>query len=270
MDFNFKQSLISNKINMKYILTCLFFALIPTILMAQSDPVLIIDGTNTTFKSGLSFPYWLKEGQTINLGSNVKSISVLEFTIDNENLKFSQVLSITNLQTVPVGKAWKMESIGFGGNGQSINGFSSNGAPEIFRSPKYFNSPGSYNWIVPPGVTNICVEVWGAGGGSYGSLLGGGGGYGYECFTVIPGTNYTIVVGAGTIYSNGGSSSFGSLIVSNGGTAAYGNSGGIGGTSNAQFNISGSNGGNNSGGSAGNNVGGTGNSNASGSVIIYW
>lgn len=166
MDFNFKQSLISNKINMKYILTCLFFALIPTILMAQSDPVLIIDGTNTTFKSGLSFPYWLKAGQTINLGSNVKSISVLEFTIDNENLKFSQVLSITNLQTVPFGKAWKMESIGFGGNGQSINGFSNNSAPTIFTSPKYFTLAGTYDWIVPPGVTNICVEVWGAGGAS--------------------------------------------------------------------------------------------------------
>lgn len=256
---------------MKYILTYLFFALIPTMIMAQSDPVLIIDGTNTTFKSGLSFPYWLKEGQTINLGSNVKSISVLEFTIDNENLKFSQVLSITNLQTVPVGKAWKMESLGFGGNGQSINGISTNVVPIIFTSPKYFSSPGSYNWIVPPGVTNIYVEVWGAGGGSNGSYLGGGGGYGYECFTVIPGTNYTIVVGAGTSYYNGGSSSFGSLIVSNGGTAASGNSGGIGGTSNAQFNITGGNGGYLSGGLSGNNIGvGYGNTNYPGQVIIYW
>ena len=245
--------------------------------MAQSDPVLIIDGTTTTFKSGLSFPYWLKAGQTIDLGSNVKSISVLEFTIDSSNLKFSQVLSITNLQTVPAGKAWKMESLGFGGNGQSIGGFSTASTPSIFTSPKTFIIAGTYNWIVPPGVTNICIEVWGAGGSTLSTFGGGGGAYGYECFSVIPGTHYSIIVGAGGPYSasiDGGSSSVGNLILANGGT--NGLSGGIGGTSSAQYNMQGGNGSINNGGAGanggyyGNGGPGNGYNGTGGQVIIYW
>jgi hypothetical protein len=253
---------------MKHILSYIFFALVPVLLCAQSDPVLIIDGTSTTFKSGLSFPYWLKAGQTINLGSNVKSISALEFAIDNENLKFSQVLHITNMQTVPAGKAWKLESLGFGGNGQSIGGFSNVVAPAIFTSPKVFNSSGTYEWIVPPGVTNICVEVWGAGGAPYASYLGGGGGYGYECFTVIPGTHYTVTVGASLpnySSSSGQSSSLGNLISATGGNNATSTAGGIGGTSTALFNLSGTEF------FAGNNTGnGYGNQGMWGQVIIYW
>ncbi len=262
---------------MKSILTFLFFALMPTILFAQSDPVLIIDGTTTTFKSGLSFPYWLKAGQTINLGTNVKSISALEFTIDSANLKFSQVLSITNLQTVPAGKAWKLEALGFGGNGQTTGGFSTASAPSIFISPKIFNEPGTFDWIVPPSVTSICVEVWGAGGSTSTNFGGGGGAYGYECFSVIPGTHYTIIVGTGGTYSNnsaGESSSLGNLIIANGGS--NGPSGGIGGTSTAQFNLQGGNGSINNGGKGangsfyGNGSPNNGYNANGGQVIIYW
>jgi hypothetical protein len=62
-------------------------------------------------KSGLSLPYWLKAGQTIALGTNVKSASVVEFTIDSNELQFSNIISVKNLQTVPTGKAWKIEAI---------------------------------------------------------------------------------------------------------------------------------------------------------------
>ena len=255
---------------MKNRLLILFLMMTQTVF-AQNDPVLSIDGVNTSFKSGLSFPYWLKSGQTVNPGSNVKSVSALEFTIDNENLKFSQVLNITNLQTVPVGKAWKIESLGFGASGQSIGGFSNASAPSIFTSPKTFNTAGTFDWIVPPGVTNICIEVWGAGGSYYNSYYGGGGAYGYECFAVIPGVHYSVVVGRYQYNQNGESSSVGSLIIANGGSAANNYSGGIGGTSTAQYNIIGGNGGYGSGGLAGNNNGwGYGNMNTSGQVIIYW
>ena len=90
------------------LITCL---LISKIVSAQNDPVLLIDGDTVSMKSGLSLPYWLKAGQTLNVGANVKSASVLEFTIDSNQLLFSQVLSVKNMQTVPTGKAWKVEAI---------------------------------------------------------------------------------------------------------------------------------------------------------------
>jgi hypothetical protein len=85
--------------------------LISKIVSAQNDPVLLIDGDTVSMKSGLSLPYWLKAGQTLNVGTNVKSASVLEFTIDSNQLLFSQVLSVKNMQTVPTGKAWKVEAV---------------------------------------------------------------------------------------------------------------------------------------------------------------
>ncbi len=124
---------------------------------------------------------------------------------------------------------------------------------------------------VPAG-TRIMVEVWGAGGGgSYYEELatggtrhivcvgGGGGGYGKDIFTAQTGT-YQIIVGEGgkvTPIGNGqvtsvdgGTSSFigtGISISATGGTngaitTRYGGPPGIGGSSTAQFSVSGSNG----------------------------
>lgn len=66
-----------------------------------------------------------------------------------------------------------------------------------------FNS--STTWTCPPGVTEVEVECWGAGGsggsaiGTLGRAGGGGGGGSYvkNTVNVIPGTVYTITVGAG-------------------------------------------------------------------------
>jgi len=240
-------------------------------LHAQNDPVLSIDGVNTTFKSGLSLPYWLKAGQTLDIVSNVKSVSILEFSADTINLKYSQVISLTSLQTVPVGKVWKIEGLGMGIIGSTIGGFSTSSAPLIFTSPKIFTTSNTYDWIVPPGITKICIEVWGGGGnGVYGNA-GGGGGYGYECFTVVSGTHYTVVVGNvgyNSNIQNSGTSSVGSLISASGGTST------------APYNINGSsgrslynNGGSSIGGNSNSNEIGYGefNNNAfSGQVIIYW
>jgi hypothetical protein len=108
----------------------------------------------------------------------------------------------------------------------------------FFNLLKKFETPGTFNWKVPPGVTSICIEVWGGGGagGNDGSSYvsgGGGGGYGYECFTVIPGTTFPITVARGGAkpYNlndsgyDGESSSFGILISASGGVK------GLGGTS---------------------------------------
>lgn len=231
---------------MKKIILFLLVIFITNNVIAQSDPVLSIDGVNTTFKSGLSLPYWLKGGQTVSLITGVKSASILEFTEDNGNLKYSQTISLTTTQTVPVGKVWKIEGLGLGINGTTISGFSNSSIPTIFTSPKVFSTSGTYTWKVPPSVTNICVEVWG--GGASGSIYGGGGGgYGYQCFTVIPGTEYTIIVGSGgdggapsIQQSYGGASSFGTLISATGGSPTLSvNVGGVGGSSNASYNLMG-------------------------------
>lgn len=79
-----------------------------------------------------------------------------------------------------------------------------------------YSTPGTYSWVVPPCVTSVYVQAWGAGGGGGGiasqavscficsyveacSAAGGGGGGGYtsRSYAVTPGETYTIVVGAG-------------------------------------------------------------------------
>lgn len=90
-----------------------------------------------------------------------------------------------------------------------------------------YSVAGNYTWTVPAGTVKIDVTVIGAGGGGGSSAhdIGGGGGGGgasatLEDMTVTPGTNYSLVVGAGglgttntTIGSSGESSWFMSQVV---------------------------------------------------------
>jgi hypothetical protein len=237
---------------MRYIFFCTFFLFVST-LNAQKTPTLLIDGTPVKFQGDLSLPYWVSAGKTIGFSVNAISASVLEFNIDSNELQFNQVLHLTTSGTVPTGKAWKIEAIGLGPNSSAIptSGFSTTATPEIFTSPVTFSTPGTYSWIVPPGVTNICVEAWGGGGdgGAGGSIFGnggaggGGGAYGYDCFSVVPGASYTLTVGG-----SGQASSLGTLIVANGGTngtnaiTTANGVPGTGGSSTANFNMSGEDG----------------------------
>ncbi len=100
-----------------------------------------------------------------------------------------------------------------------------------------YNTPGTYTWICPPGVTSVTVECWGGGGGcgTTGSNAGGGAGggaYARRILTVTPGNSYNVVVGeGGGIASNGGNSDFGTgpLVRGAGGTRGS-DSPGAGGT----------------------------------------
>lgn len=84
----------------------------------------------------------------------------------------------------------------------------------------------SQKWIVPSGVSSIMVRLFGAGGS--GSYCGGGGGHmAVNTFSVNEGDSYNITIGEGKAASNGGASSFGSLLTANGGSS--GGSGGSGG-----------------------------------------
>ena len=67
-----------------------------------------------------------------------------------------------------------------------------------------YASYGTFTWIAPTGVTSVKVQCWGPGGngGSQSSYpaAGGGGGGAYavrNSATVVPGTQYSVVVGAG-------------------------------------------------------------------------
>jgi hypothetical protein len=89
-------------------------------------------------------------------------------------------------------------------------------------------------WTCPSGVTFIEVLVVAGGGGGGGSYNGGGGGAGgliyNPAYPVVPGTQYTVTVGAGgsgganqANGSAGSNSVFGSLVAIGGGQGANGN-----------------------------------------------
>jgi len=267
---------------------------------AQQMPSMKIDNDTTYFSSDISFPFWLKSGQSLQSLQNVKNVSIIEFDVDsNGNMKFSRIVSgnLNTPSTVPAGKVWKMEAIGLSASGnysfinstgsiinaqlQSSTGFSNNIVPTIFTSPKIFNSPGAYQWKVPPNITRVCIEVWGGGGNAGNSINtsfysscyggygigggGGGGGYGYQCFTVTPNSVYSIIVGGSNQSSN-----FDNLISATSGqngtdaTCNINGTGGQGGTSTAFFNISGKSGSN--GGEGG--TGGTGGNGGNGGGAV--
>lgn len=145
-----------------------------------------------------------------------------------------------------------------------------------------YDIPGIYAFIVPQGATKITVEGWAGGGGGGGSSnmsayqnYGGGGGggsgeYGKNTYSVVPGTNYSVIVGAegaggvfgGSSGSSGGATSFGDLLHfaggNGGGGANTGGSGG-GGVGGGSSGMSGNHGSNGATGScSGGSVGGTG------------
>lgn len=122
--------------------------------------------------------------------------------------------SIMALVTAPF-LTWKLPSLrpGFGSGVQS---FSASGA-----------------FTVPAGISQVEVEVWGGGAGSYASLSttpsGGGSGGGYARKRVIglaPGQTIIVTVGAGGVggtvaggvATSGGTSSFGSYVSATGGS----------------------------------------------------
>ncbi|MBU1214096.1 MAG: LamG domain-containing protein, partial [Gammaproteobacteria bacterium] len=107
-------------------------------------------------------------------------------------------------------------------------------------------------WTAPAGVTSVDVEVWGGGGAGGGNPTnndggGGGGGGAYSKTTaipVVPGTVYTVTVGAGGIGVAGGNGGVGgdswfnsaaTLMAKGGagGAAPAGGAGGVGGAGGA-------------------------------------
>lgn len=110
-----------------------------------------------------------------------------------------------------------------------------------------FTSTGTF--VVPSNCTKVFIQCQGGGGGSAGYCeSGGAGGYAEGIYPVVPGTSYAVTIGGGgggvgyyAAATNGGTSSFGSLISASGGYGAnrnHSHSGGHGGIgSGGQVNI---------------------------------
>ena len=148
----------------------------------------------------------------------------------------------------------------FDGTNVQIQGLLSSALPP--RGRWFRNTPGTYTFTVPAGVTQIYGRLWGGGGGGGGSnaatAAGGGGaagGYAEGWIALPPGTtSITVVVAAGgaagNATANGGTgltSSIGSFMTTTGGTGGGssngqpGSQGGAG--SGGQFNFTGGGGG---------------------------
>jgi len=86
--------------------------LLGAMTMAQT---ITVNGTPMLVSDDISFPFWLESGSSISPEVPVSSISVLEFNIvpnnNGNDMVFNQVISVTEGQTVPEGKTWKVESI---------------------------------------------------------------------------------------------------------------------------------------------------------------
>jgi len=129
-------------------------------------------------------------------------------------------ISAANIVTLPTAPflIWKLPALrpGFGSGVQT------------------FATNGSFS--VPAGVTQVEVEVWGAGAGSFASVPGlpsgggSGGGYAKKLITgLIPGQFLSVTVGSGgaggttsgAVAQSGGTSSFGQIVSATGGSVNY-------------------------------------------------
>ncbi len=146
------------KKNVIYVLALLVLILyLPNRLVSQCRPTIVIDGNSTVVTAGLTLPYWLTAGQTISIGEGVTSISILRFTLNGGNLTMSNVISVTSSQTVPSGEVWKIEAIAQ--NAKAAMTITAVG----MTSPRSYSTAGTYTFVVPAGVSSICVEAWGGG-----------------------------------------------------------------------------------------------------------
>jgi len=79
-------------------------------------PSININGTPAIISDFPMFPFWLNAGSTIEPGAKVNNISILQYGIvasptGGNFLDFESVLIVNSFQTVPVNKAWKVESV---------------------------------------------------------------------------------------------------------------------------------------------------------------
>ena len=188
-------------------------------MYAQSSfPFIKIDGDTINAlneaSGGTRLPFWLDSSQTLEAGDGIASISVIEFDVSGGNLAYSDVLTVTSLATVPANRVWKIES--FAKDGSIVANTANVPPPFSFNgnTKLVFDGVGSYEFVIPPGITTINVQAWGGGGAGGNVSGGGGGGYAITNLSVTPGNTIYITVGGGaqTEDANGENSGIGSAL----------------------------------------------------------
>lgn len=108
-------------------------------------------------------------------------------------------------------------------------------ASEVARLKAIVRFTTNGTWLCPDGVTEIVLSgcaggSGGCGGAGYGQTTGAGGGSGgpagqsvvRQAFTVVPGTTYEVVIGAGGYAGLGGASGLSGSVGGNGGVTKFG------------------------------------------------
>ena len=117
--------------------------------------------------------------------------------------------------------------------GDSGNVLTSNGtawistAPSVGQYQYALYTSGTSTWTCPAGVSRVKATIFGGGGGGGQNSSGGFGGKSQAYVTTVPGTVYTITIGAGgmgigALGGTGGTTSFGNLLSATGGIGGVG------------------------------------------------
>ena len=94
---------------------------------------ILVNSNVISVQEDVTFPLWLDSMSTIEIGTQVVSISALEFNIvptnNGNSLVFSQTKTITSQETVPNGMTWKITAVLL--DSTAINNSSSSGGGQV-------------------------------------------------------------------------------------------------------------------------------------------
>jgi hypothetical protein len=185
-------------------------------------------GGVTTLNLAFDRQYWLsiQVGNDPEMTPRIRLASVgYAFTAENiaGTLPISKGGTGQTTQSASLNSLLPSQS---GNAGKVLKTDGANASWVLTSNKQIFTSSGT--WTCPPGVTLVLLSMCGGGGGGAGGNTGGGGASGssyiYLAVPVVPGTNYTVTVGAGGVGgalcvagTDGGTSSFGSYSVHGGG-----------------------------------------------------
>jgi len=97
---------------------------------------ILVNSNVISVQEDVTFPLWLDSMSTIEIGTQVVSISALEFNIvpanNGNSLVFSQTKTITSQETVPNGMTWKITAVLL--DSTAINNSSSSGGGQVIVS----------------------------------------------------------------------------------------------------------------------------------------